>query len=299
GGTNAHLILEEAEEVAEPADVAPEHAGTGGAAALPGRAGRAETVPPLLLSGADPRALRAHARQIAALLRERPELAPLDVAFSLATTRAALAHRAAVPAVDRAALLTALDILAGDGGGHRAPVPGVVETTGTARSAGRLALLFTGQGAQWPGMGRELYAAFPAFATAFDSLCHRFDTGDTGNVVDTGFERPLRSVLWAAEGTEDAALLDRTDFSQVGLFVFEVAAFRLLESWGIRPDFLAGHSVGELAAAHVSGILSERDAVELVASRGRLMRRLPAGGAMVAVEASEEEVAKELASAEP
>ncbi|WP_264349340.1 type I polyketide synthase [Streptomyces milbemycinicus] len=296
GGTNAHVILEEAETATEPADVAPEHAETGGAAALPGHSGRAETVPPLLLSGADPRALRAQARQIAALLRERPELTPLDVAFSLATTRAALAHRTAVPAADRAALLTALDTLAGNGDGHRAPVPGVVETTGTARSAGRLALLFTGQGAQRPGMGRELHAAFPAFATAFDGLCHRFDSGDTG---DTGFERPLRTVLWAAEGTEDAALLDRTDFSQAGLFVFEVAAFRLLESWGIRPDFLAGHSVGELAAAHVSGILSERDAVELVAARGRLMRRLPAGGAMVAVEASEEEVAKELAAAEP
>ncbi|MES4902251.1 MULTISPECIES: type I polyketide synthase [unclassified Streptomyces] len=293
GGTNAHVILEEAAEAAE---ATPERAETDGAAQLPGRSGRTETVPPLLLSGADPRALRAQARQIAALLRERPELAPLDVAFSLATTRTALAHRAAVPAADRTALLTALDTLAGNGGGHRTAAPGGVETTGTARPAGRLALLFTGQGAQWPGMGRDLYAAFPAFATAFDSLCHHFDSAVTG---DTGLGRPLRTVLWAAEGTEDAALLDRTDFSQAGLFVFEVAAFRLLESWGIRPDFLAGHSVGELAAAHVAGVLSERDAVELVAARGRLMRRLPAGGAMVAVEASEEDVAKELASTEP
>ncbi|MDT0545103.1 type I polyketide synthase [Streptomyces lonegramiae] len=280
GGTNAHVILEEAR---------PEHLGTGAPLEpQPGRPRRAEAVPPLPLSGASPRALRAQARRIAALLRERPELAPLDVAFSLATTRPALAHRATVPAGDREALLAALDALAEHDDDRHPSLPPGVETTGTPGRAGRLALLFTGQGAQWPGMGRALYDAFPAFATAFDGLCHHFDAR---------LERPLRTVLWAAEGTEDAALLDRTDFSQAGLFVFEVAVFRLLESWGIRPDFLAGHSVGELAAAHVAGVLSERDTVELVAARGRLMRELPSGGAMVAVEASEEEVAQELARA--
>ncbi|MFE0043045.1 SDR family NAD(P)-dependent oxidoreductase [Streptomyces albireticuli] len=269
GGTNAHVILEEAP--GEPAE---------GTAEQPTPEEPWSAVPPLLLSGADPRALRAQAGRVASLLRERPELSSLDVAFSLATTRAALAHRAAVPAGDREALLSALDTLATSGSGSAGTKPG--------STAGRPALLFSGQGAQRPGMGRELHSAFPAFAAAFDALCERFD--GTGCL-----ERPLRSVLWAEEGTEHAALLDRADFAQAGLFVFEVALFRLLESWGVRPDALVGHSVGELAAAHVAGVLSEPEAVELVAARGRLMRQLPGTGAMVALEAAEDEVAGELA----
>ncbi|RLU81773.1 DNA-binding protein [Streptomyces griseocarneus] len=266
GGTNAHVILEEVLE--EPAAEVP--------------AGRWRTVPPLLLSGADPQALSAQAGQVASLLREQPRLSCLDVGFSLATTRAALRHRAAVTGGDREALLNALDALAAPGHG-----PGGTEVRPGA-SAGRPALLFSGQGAQRPGMGRELHGAFPAFVAAFDALCDRFDA--TG-----ALERPLRAVLWADGNTGDAALLDRTDFAQAGLFVFEVALFRLLESWGVRPEAVAGHSVGELAAAHVAGVLSEPEAVELVAARGRLMRQLPGDGVMVALEAAEDEVAEELA----
>ncbi|MGW1197932.1 SDR family NAD(P)-dependent oxidoreductase [Streptomyces sp. NPDC002536] len=270
GGTNAHVILEEA---------AP--------GAVPEAASRRDPVPlpPLLLSGADAGALRAQSRRIAELLRAEPGLSPLDVAFSLATTRAALSCRAAVPAGDRAALLNALDGLAADGPTTRAGA--VVRTTTTPTA--RLAVLFTGQGAQHPGMGRALHGTFPVFATAFDALCARFDTafGDG--------PPPLRDVLWAPEGTADAAAVhDRTDIAQAGLFAFEVALFRLLESWGIRPGVLAGHSLGEIVAAHVAGILTEPDAVALVAARGRLMQQLPGGGAMVALEASEEEALAEL-----
>ncbi|AZQ74390.1 SDR family NAD(P)-dependent oxidoreductase [Streptomyces luteoverticillatus] len=267
GGTNAHVLLEEAvENTAEQAS--PERPWS--------------TVPPLLLSGADPRALRARAGQVAHLLRERPELTSLDVAFSLATSRAALTHRAAVTAGDRETLLKALDAWAATG-----DAPGS-SGAGPIAPSGRLALLFSGQGAQRPGMGRGLHAVFPGFAAVFDALCERFDgTGD--------LERPLRSVLWADGNTGDAALLDRADFAQAGLFVFEVALFRLLESWGVRPHAVAGHSVGELTAAHVTGVLSEPEAVELVAARGRLMRQLPGSGTMVAVEASEDEAAEELA----
>ncbi|SEE98568.1 Acyl transferase domain-containing protein [Streptomyces sp. 3213] len=249
GGTNAHVILEEAE--AADAPPSPPDAVT----------------PPLLLSAATPSALRAQAARTAAFLREHPELPLLDVAFTQATSRSGLPHRAAVTASDRAATLTALDALT-----ESAP----------PRTAARLALLFSGQGAQRTGMARELYDSFPAFATAFDALCTRFDTH---------LEHPLRSVLWDADR---AALLDRTDFAQAALFTYEVSVFRLLTSWGVRPDFLAGHSVGELAAAHCAGVLSEADAVELVAARGRLMRELPEGGAMVALDATEAEVTAEL-----
>ncbi|KUJ68493.1 DNA-binding protein [Streptomyces albus subsp. albus] len=284
GGTNAHVILEEApdepaeEASAEAAEKTVPKAATGAALAD----GPWGAVPPLLLSGADPQALRAQAGQVASLLREQPRLSSLDVAFSLATTRAALAHRSAVSAADREALLTALDALAATGHG-----PGSTEVR-PGSPAGRLALLFSGQGSQRLGMGRELHGGFPGFAAVFDALCERFD--GTG-----GLDRPLRSVLWAGENTGDAALLDRTDYAQAGLFVFEVALFRLLESWGVRPGAVAGHSVGELAAAHVAGVLSEPQAVELVAARGRLMRQLPGGGVMVALEATEGEVAEELA----
>ncbi|MEU5130505.1 type I polyketide synthase [Streptomyces mobaraensis] len=267
GGTNAHVILEEAEEESTE-KASPERSRS--------------TVPPLLLSAADPRALRAQAGRVASLLRERPGLSALDVAFSLATTRAALTHRAAVPVGDRETLLTALDRWAATGAG-----PGSAGT-GRGAPARRLALLFSGQGSQRLGMGRHLHAAYGDFATVFDALCERFD--GTGVL-----ERPLRSVLWADGNTGDAALLDRTDFAQAGLFVFEVALFRLLESWGVRPYAVAGHSVGEPAAAHVAGVLSESDAVELVAARGRLMRHLPGSGAMVALEATEDEAAEELA----
>ncbi|MFD7479489.1 alpha/beta fold hydrolase [Streptomyces sp. NPDC059837] len=254
GGTNAHVILEEAE-----ASTVVEAPPRRGAAA-----------PPLLLSAASPAALRAQAARTAAALRERPELAPIDVAFTHATARVALPHRAAVAADDRAGTLSALDALA------------ATTAPRTAYSAGRSALLFTGQGAQRLGMGEELSEAFPVFSDTFNALCDRFDAH---------VERPLRSVLRHAD---ESALLDRTDFAQAALFAFEVSVFRLLESWGVRPDFLAGHSIGELAAAHAAGVLSERDAVELVAARGRLMRELPEGGAMVALDATEAEVIREL-----
>ncbi|MEU4716629.1 type I polyketide synthase, partial [Micromonospora purpureochromogenes] len=258
-GTNAHVILEQAPP--PPTTPAEPEAGTQGPL-------------PWLLSARSEVALRAQAARLHRHLSGRPELRLPDVAYSLATGRAALEQRAAVLGANRDELLAGLATLAD--GGTAATI-----LSGTAR-AGRLAVLFTGQGAQRLGMGRSLHAVFPVFAAAFDAVVAE---------LDAHLDRPLREVIWG----DDEELIRQTGYAQAGLFAVEVALFRLVEWWGVRPDFVAGHSIGELAAAHVAGVLSLADAARLVAARGRLMQALPAGGAMVAVQASEEEVRAALA----
>ncbi|MFD7080863.1 SDR family NAD(P)-dependent oxidoreductase [Streptomyces sp. NPDC059918] len=248
-GTNAHVIIEQVAEDGPQADAAKD----GG-------------LVPWLVSAASAEGLAAQAERLLAHVGERGELDPLDVAYSLATGRTVHDHRAVVVGEDREELVRGLAAVAAGRGAVSA-----------RRSTSRTAFLFTGQGAQRIGMGRELYGAFPVFASAFDAV-----VGE----LDGHLSRPLRDVVWG----ENADALNQTEFSQPALFAIEVALYRLVEAWGVRPDFLAGHSVGELAAAHVSGVLSLEDAARLVVARGRLMQALPAGGAMVAIQATEEEV---------
>jgi acyl transferase domain-containing protein len=248
-GTNAHLIVEEAPGQPEaPPAPAPAHP------------------LPFVLSAQSAPALRAQADRLLGHLTPGHHLA--DVAFSLATTRTAHPQRAVVVASDHSGLRDRLTALA------KAAAPADV----TAPAPGRTAVLFTGQGAQRTGMGRQLHDAFPVFARTLDELCAHFD----GHL-----DRPLKPLLF---DPAEAAALDRTGYAQPALFAFEVALFRLFEHWGLAPDHLIGHSLGELVAAHVAGVLSVEDATALVAARATLMQRLPATGAMVALEASEAEV---------
>ncbi|WP_141753706.1 type I polyketide synthase, partial [Streptomyces luteocolor] len=263
-GTNAHAIIEQAPAEALVAESAPEPAAAEDSAAVTGT-----PLLPVLLSGATPDALAAQAERLKSVA-DRP-LA--DLAHSLVTGRAELAHRAAVIARDRDELLDGLAALAS----------GAVSDTVVRgkQTGGKVAFLFTGQGAQRPGMGRGLYASHPAFRDALDEVCQ---------ALDAHLDRPLREVMWAEPGSDAAALLDRTLYTQAALFAVETALYRLLESYGVRPDHLAGHSVGELTAAHAAGVLDLADAARLVTARGRLMQELPEGGAMLAVDATEDEV---------
>ncbi|MER6359103.1 beta-ketoacyl synthase N-terminal-like domain-containing protein, partial [Streptomyces sp. NPDC001634] len=257
-GTNAHTVIEQA-PAPDPADPAAEPQ-------APAVEPRALPVVPWPVSARSEDALRAQAARLLDRLRQQAEPpSPVDVGHALATTRAALEHRAIVLAPDHETAVRELTALAED-------TPGTATVRGrTVRGA--TAFLFAGQGSQRIGMGRELYEAYPVFAAAFDA-------------VDAELPFSLREIVF----DDDADRLNRTEYAQPALFALEVALFRLLEEWGVAPKFLLGHSVGELAAAHVAGVWSLADACRLVVARGRLMQALPAGGAMTALQATEEEV---------
>ncbi|MEH1102387.1 type I polyketide synthase, partial [Micromonospora sp. CPCC 205561] len=271
-GTNAHVIIEQPPAEAEPTrgEGAPARADEPAAGPAPA---------PVLLSARSAAAVAAQADRWARWIAGDEELRPADVGWSSTVSRAVLEHRAVVTATDRDDLLAGLRALAA---GESAAA--VVTGTGTTRT--QLAVLFSGQGAQRAGMGRELSPLFPVFAAALDEVCAQ---------LDPLLPRPLREVLFAAEGSAEAGLLDQTVFTQAGLFAVEVALFRLVESFGIVPDVVAGHSIGEVSAAYVAGVLSLADACALVAARGRLMQALPAGGGMLAVAADETAVAESIA----
>ena len=240
-GTNAHIILESVESVesVEAGDGPSEEPAV------------SPVMAPWPVSARSEQALAAQLDRITSI--QAPNVA--DVGFSLASSRSVFEHRAV--------LLASAD--------------GVAEVARGKADGQSAAFMFSGQGAQRLGMGRELSLRFGVFAAALDEACAG---------LDAGLDRPIREVMWG----QDKAALDDTGYAQPALFAFEVALFRLLESFGIQPDYVAGHSIGEIAAAHVSGALSLADACVLVCARARLMQALPAGGAMAAIRASAEEV---------
>ncbi|HTA14861.1 MAG TPA: SDR family NAD(P)-dependent oxidoreductase, partial [Solirubrobacteraceae bacterium] len=300
-GTNAHVILEEA----PPLEPAP--------ADEPSR-----LVPlPWVISARDELGLRAQAQALLGHLDRHPEHGLPDIGLSLAR-RPAFEQRAVLVSGDRAQMLAGVEALA-RGEAH------ACATRARTGEGGRVAFMFTGQGAQRVGMARELHAAYPVFGEALEEVCGQLGGALGHSVLELTLAEPdsasaepdsalgeLDSTLAepdkapaepdSAPGTGGTSSitkgsLDRTGLAQPALFAFEVALFRLLESWGVKPDLLLGHSIGELSAAHVAGVLSLTDACALVGARGRLMDALPAGGAMVAVQASEQEALEQLAEA--
>ncbi|MFI9804323.1 type I polyketide synthase [Streptomyces sp. NPDC052301] len=256
-GTNAHVILEAAPDaVSDPrSGPAPDPASPAAPDGGTGVTAAALPVVPWPLSARDDRALRQGITRLRAHLRDTPA-DPADVSHTLAR-RALFRHRAVLLA----------------GGTTGTSVSGVAVPGGTA-------VLFPGQGSQRSGMGRELYETFPEFAESFDAVAEL-----------TGL--PLKEVVLAA-GAQDGRL-DRTRYAQPALFAVEVSLFRLVRRLGVDVRAVVGHSVGEVAAAHVAGVLSLADACRLVEARGRLMDALPPGGAMAAVEVPEAEAVAALA----
>jgi acyl transferase domain-containing protein len=307
-GTNAHVILEEAPVAGE----APVEDGAPDIGApsddLSGGAGAGEGTPdpvdwgviPFAISGRGVAGLRGQASRLRTYILDEPALDAFDVGFSLAASRPALKDRAVLLAGDREELLEGLDVLA-RGESAANVVEGIVRG-----DEPQIAFLFTGQGAQRPGMGRELYGAFPAFRNRFDEVCEHFDELLECSLADVvirgaGDSQPgaprAGSTTSAGEGGGGGSL-DETTFTQTGLFAFEMALFSLVETWGVRPSYLIGHSIGELVAACIAGLFSLEDACRLVAARARLMNALPASGAMVSVQASEQEATEMLAGLE-
>ncbi len=260
GGTNAHVVL---------ADAPPRPPVS--------RYGQQLPLQLLTLSARSETGLLQQAAQLAAYLHSHPRTGLSDVCGTANQCRSQLVRRLVCLAADRATLLDQLTaIAAGD------PCDGVVMGQ-ASRRPGKLAFLFTGQGSQAIGMARGLHQQHPVFRQAFEQCTA---------ILDPLLARPLAEVLFPAAGDEQEAaqLLNQTGFTQPALFVVGYALSQLWLSWGVKPDLVLGHSVGEVVAAHLAGVFSLEEALRLIAARGRLMQALPAGGGMVALLADQGQV---------
>jgi len=272
GGTNAHLVVGDWEVEPEGGEAARAPAG----ASDPLETGAVHLLP---LSAKSETALHALADRYAAFLQENDRVPLADVCYTAAAGRDHFEYRAAFVAADRDALLAELQRFTDRPASASERPP-----------SGPIAFLFTGQGAQYPDMARRLYESEPVFRAALDRCAE---------ALRPHLDRPLHSVLFTTEEEETASglldetascLLDETAYTQPALFAVEVALAELWRSWGVEPDFVLGHSVGEVAAACVAGAFSLEDGLRLIAARGRLMQQLPRDGAMAVIFASEERV---------
>ncbi|MEN9766606.1 MAG: hypothetical protein RLZZ32_566 [Cyanobacteriota bacterium] len=263
GGTNAHVVLAEAPKPQSPP-----------------RYGQRLPQHLLCVSARNDTALQQQAARLVELLQSRPNLALTDVCATANGRRSHFVRRLVCLGGDRAALVAQLEAFAK--GGAAAEAAGAVVGQ-ASRRPGKLAFLFTGQGSQALGMARGLHDQHPVFRTAFERVTA---------LLDPLLDQPLAGVLFPPSGAEEqsAPRLNQTAFTQPALFAVGYALAELWLSWGIKPDLLMGHSVGEIVAAHLAGVFSLEDAVTLVAARSQLMEALPKGGGMVALIAAPEEV---------
>jgi acyl transferase domain-containing protein len=252
GGTNAHVIVEQA-----PAEVE----------SLVAERDDTEPVVAWVLSARSAEALANQAGRLSAHVAGDAGLGVADVGWSLVTTRSVFEHRAVLVGADREHLTGGLAALA-------AGEPGAGVVVGRARSVGKTVFVFSGEGSQWLGMGQQLYERFPVFATAFD---------EATAALDRHLRVPLRQVIWG----DDADLLQSTEFAQPALFAVEVGLAALWQHWGVVPDLVMGHSVGEISAAYVAGVLTLDDAARVVAGRDWLMAGLPSDGVLAGVSAGQ------------
>ncbi|RCG15239.1 SDR family NAD(P)-dependent oxidoreductase [Streptomyces diacarni] len=265
-GTNAHVVLEAPPAPDAVAEDAPAFAEPAGRVAF-------------TLSAKSQVALRAQAARLEEHLHAHAELGASAVAGALATTRTVFDHRAVVTGTNRDELVEGLRALARD-----ETHPGVVCPGKSADASGRTAFLFSGQGSQRAGAGAGLYAVEPVFKAAVDEACRH---------LDPLLGRSLTEIMFAEPGSEPARLLDHTRYTQPALFALHLGLHRLLEHHGLKPDYLAGHSVGEISAAHCAGVFSLPDAAQLIVRRAELMGQLPPG-AMASIQATADELAPHL-----
>jgi amino acid adenylation domain-containing protein len=261
GGANAHVVLEEAPRRA------------------PERSAPDRPLQLLSLSAKDVPALRELTGRFARHLTQHPNQALADICYSANRGRAHFAHRLALTAATGEQARAMLEAVAA---GQAPPLA----HSGEARSAGQpsVAFLFSGQGAQYVGMGRQLYQTQPTFRATLDRCAE---------ILQPYLDQPLLQVMFSAD--RGAALLDETEYTQPALFAFEYALAEMWRSWGITPDFVIGHSVGEYVAACVAGVFSLEDGLKLIAARGRLMQSLPRDGSMATVFADQTSVTAALA----
>ncbi|NEQ05932.1 MAG: SDR family NAD(P)-dependent oxidoreductase [Moorea sp. SIO4E2] len=266
-GTNAHAILEEA-----PIQVRSQKSEVGSEEDLE------RPIHILTLSAKTETAFDELVSSYQNYLKTHPKLGVADLCYTANTGRTHFKHRLAVVASNQHELVTKLrqhqqgEQVAGISSGELS----------NKTTASKIALLFTGQGSQYINMGRQLYEQAPTFRQALDQ-CEQ--------ILQQYLESPLNQVLYPQHPQHSSSsVLDQTAYTQPALFAIEYALFKLWQSWGINPDAVMGHSVGEYVAACVAEVFSLEDGLKLIAMRGRLMQQLPSGGEMVSVMASESQV---------